>query len=215
MMMESVRNCGTPGSSDGMARLARAFQVWAARTDLGEQINSQNHQLRVNRMPVTRLRESYIVNQRINKQQAGEQKDAVDAMLDGEHESSDRQQGGGQEERVLELLQRLNLRKARQSIPVKDDAAERQVGELFRIPGDPLLGESRLFNGIGEFAHLLILAVEDRVLAGMIHAHPNTFSQRIVAAADLDSDVIAHEDRLVEDHVVAVSYTHLTLPTKR
>src|ERR1019366_224989 len=64
-------------------------------------------------------------------------------------------------------------------------------------------GQARLFGGIGGLAHLLIFAVEDWVLAGMIHSHPSAFSERIVAATDLDSDVVAHEDGLVEDFVIA------------
>src|SRR5450755_1581016 len=101
MMIESVRNCGTPESSVGMARLARAFQVRAARTDLGEQINSKNHQLRIDWMPVTRLRETYIVNQRVKDQQAGKQEDTMDTILDRKRKSSDRKQGRSQKKRVF------------------------------------------------------------------------------------------------------------------
>src|ERR1035438_418892 len=84
MMMESVWNCGTPKSSVGMARLGGAFQMGIAWTDLGEQINSENHQFRIDGMPVTGMRETYIVNQRVEDQQAGEQEDTVNAVLNGE-----------------------------------------------------------------------------------------------------------------------------------
>src|SRR5271157_1713612 len=202
MMMESVWNCGTPGSSVGMVRLGGAFQMWATRTDLREQIDTKNHQFRIDGMPITGMRKAYIVNQGVEDEQASEQEDPVDAISNGEHESGDREQRRGQEQRVLELLQCLDLGQTRKPVPVKNKLAEGDDGKLFRVIGDPLLCQSRLLGRICGLAHLLVLAVEDRILAGMIHAHPDTFGERIVAAANLDSDVVAHENRLVEDFVI-------------
>src|ERR1019366_3762763 len=156
-----------------MAWLGGAFQMGIARTNLGEQINSENHQFRINRMPVTGMRETYIVNQRVEDQQAGEQEDTVDAVLDGEEQPGDGEQRRSEEERVLELLQRLDFGETREPIPVKNKLTKGDDGELLWVVGDPLLGQSRLLGGIGRLTHLLVLAVEDRVLAEGIHAHPD------------------------------------------
>ena len=57
-----------------------------SRTDLREQIDSEDQQYRIDGMPITRMRETYIVNQRIKDNQAGEEEDAVNAIADGEDE---------------------------------------------------------------------------------------------------------------------------------
>src|SRR5271169_4264521 len=97
---------------------------------------------------------------------------------------------------------------ARQAVPVEDKLAERDDGELPRVLGNPLFGEARLLGGVGGLTHLLILEVENWVLAGMVHADPNAFGERIVAAANFDSDVVANKNGLVEHCVVAYKPGH-------
>src|SRR6516164_761560 len=147
-MIESVRNCATPASSVGMDGLVDVFQGGVPRSRLGEQVNPEYQQLGINGVPVTGLRETHVVNQGIDDKQAGKQKYAVNTIANGEHQSGNRQQRRRKEERVLELLQRLNLRQARQAIPIKDELPKGDNSELARIFRDPTFGETSLLGGV-------------------------------------------------------------------
>src|SRR6516165_891989 len=91
---------------------------------------------------------------------------------------------------------------AGQAVPEEDELAESNDRELTWIVGDPLFRQQPLSGAVSSFSHLLVLTVKDRVLAGVIHSHPDAFGEGIIAAAKLDGDVVAYEDRLVEDQVV-------------
>ena len=91
-MMERVWNCGVAASSVGMEELSGIFCSGTARASLSEQINYKNRQNRLNRVPVTGKRETYIVNQRIKHQQADKQEHSVHPVANGEEETAESQQ---------------------------------------------------------------------------------------------------------------------------
>ena len=75
--MERVWNCGVAASSVGMEGLSGIVCLRAAWANLGKQIDRKHRQNRLNRVPVTGKRETYIVNQRVKHQQADEEEDSM------------------------------------------------------------------------------------------------------------------------------------------
>src|SRR3974390_975516 len=64
---------------------------------------------------------------------------------------------------------------SRQAIPVEDELPKRHGTEMLRVVGDPLFYQPSLFGCVGRFTHFLVLTIEDRVLAGVGHVHPDAF----------------------------------------
>src|SRR5271165_6156122 len=107
-----------------MERLLSTFQFGIARTRLREQIDCEHGQHRVDRVPVTRLRETHIVNQWKEDQQASKQENAVHAVADGEKKAREREQGSGEKQRRAGLLQAFDDVAAGSAAAVEDQGPE-------------------------------------------------------------------------------------------
>src|SRR6516225_3308520 len=77
---------------------------------------------------------------------------------------------------------------------------------------NPLPCQSPLFPSEGCFAEPLVLREQQRILARVIHGHPNAFGQWIVAAAELHAEVVAHEYRPVKNLVITHQPRHQREP---
>ena len=121
------------------------------------------------------------------------------APFGGQPESPDRQERRRQEEQVLRLLQPL----ARQPGPKEKEPAEAQRQKRLRILTDPFSGQASLLGVERRFAHVLVLRIENAIVAGVVGHNPPSIGLRIVAAAELHAEVAADEDQLAELRVIA------------
>src|ERR1019366_3875863 len=149
------------------------------------------------------MRESNIVNRRIENQKAGEQPDGVNTASHREEQTPPAEDGGGQKERIFRLFEIRDLRKPRQSIPEINKAAQGKDCESFLVRFDPTYGVLLHLSYISSLAHRFVALVLHNALGWVHPRNPNSLGNIVVAAVQLDSEVATQHQRLVEDAIVA------------
>ena len=181
---------------------------WCSGSSFGDQINSKDQKLRIDRMPIAQLRKAYIVNHGIEDQQSRKQEHSVNVPLPCQQQSPDGQHGRCQEEQILGCNQSRDVRDSRHTVPEKNEAPEGQHQETAGMLFDPFPCQTALFRGKRSLAHLFVLCVLIDAISRMVREHIDPLRQRVIADPQFDSEIVADEYRPAECLIIAYQPWH-------